>query len=56
MFRDNYRLHGKMTNSQEFKHLYRKIEGDWFARITRYARVGNETYRYDCRELFEDMF
>jgi hypothetical protein len=56
MFRDNYRLHGKMTNNQEFKHLYRKIEGDWFARITRYARVGNETYRYDCRELFEDMF
>lgn len=56
MFRDSYRLRGKMTNSQEFKHLYRKIEGDWFARITRYARVGNETYKYDCRELFEDMF
>lgn len=56
MFRDTYITRGKMTNSQMFKHLYGKIKGDWFARITRYSRVGNETYKYDCRELLEDMF
>ena len=57
MFRSKYRNgRGKMSNKQVFNRLYGKIEGDWFARITRYARVGNETYKYDCRELFEGMF
>lgn len=56
MFKSKYRLHGKMTNKQEFSHLYRKIKGDWFARITRYSREGHETHKYDCRELLEDMF
>ena len=56
MFRDRYRLHDKMTNHQEFKQMYKKITGDWFARVTRFSKEGDENYKYDCRELLEGMF
>lgn len=40
---------------------YKKIEGDWFARLTRYHREKNKESKpiqlaYDCRELLEGMF
>lgn len=45
------------TNKEIFNCEYRKEEGDWFHRATRYFPDGNkESIKIDCRELLERMY